>query len=145
MDLRMGRFLSRDGIGEWGDPTELGNGYTFAGNNPWSFTDPMGGKVPKTVLKEFFQKGDQPTEAQFGSLIDSLLHHSEDRDLLGLKGYHSCGDQCMSDDSPATCGSSKMSKWFVTAAKGKDERKNLTTWIKETVDGKPWKRNLSGE
>jgi YD repeat-containing protein len=43
------------------------------------------GKVPRSVLKEYFQSGDKPTQAQFGALIDSLLHYNEDRGSLGLR------------------------------------------------------------
>jgi RHS repeat-associated protein len=108
MDPRTGRFLSRDSIGEWGDPSALGNGYTFAGNNPWSGTDPSGtavvtsailktffqtgdfptqALVSRNILKSFFEKGDQPTAAQFGALIDSMVNRLDDRNLLGLKQY----------------------------------------------------------
>jgi len=44
-------------------------------------------KVPRSVLKEYFQTGDKPTQAQFGSLIDSIINYAEDRDLLGLRNY----------------------------------------------------------
>ncbi len=37
-----GRFLTLDTIGVWGDPNNLGNGYTYVGNNPWTFVDPFG-------------------------------------------------------------------------------------------------------
>ncbi|MFN0244741.1 MAG: RHS repeat-associated core domain-containing protein [Planctomycetota bacterium] len=42
LDPASGRFVSRDPIGIWGDAANLGNGYTYCGNNPWSSTDPMG-------------------------------------------------------------------------------------------------------
>ena len=42
MDPRIGRFLSRDVIGIWGDPASYGNGTAFSGNNPWSYRDPLG-------------------------------------------------------------------------------------------------------
>lgn len=41
-DPTLGRFLSVDPIGEWGDPLNMGNGYAFAGNNPWTWLDPYG-------------------------------------------------------------------------------------------------------
>ncbi len=64
--------------------------------------------VPKTVLKDFFEKGDKPVDLQktreelkeefkngdipnqddFADTIDSALNLSEDRDLLGLKEYN---------------------------------------------------------
>jgi hypothetical protein len=36
------RFTSRDPLGIWADLLNLGNGYTYAGNNPWSRRDPFG-------------------------------------------------------------------------------------------------------
>jgi hypothetical protein len=44
-------------------------------------------KVPRAVLKEYFQTGDKPTQSQFADMIDSALNFSEDRDLLGLRNY----------------------------------------------------------
>jgi RHS repeat-associated protein len=41
-DPAVGRFLSRDKIGVWGDPLGLGNGYAYVGNNPWGYVDPFG-------------------------------------------------------------------------------------------------------
>lgn len=37
-----GRFLQRDPIGMWTDKANLGNGYTYVGNNPMTWTDPLG-------------------------------------------------------------------------------------------------------
>lgn len=42
-------------------------------------------KVPRSVLKSFFEKGDKPTQSQFGSVIDSMLNAIDDRYLLGLR------------------------------------------------------------
>ena len=41
-DPTTGRFTTRDTIGTWGDPTNLGNAYTYVGNNPWTLLDPWG-------------------------------------------------------------------------------------------------------
>jgi len=38
----MGRFLSRDPIGVWGDAVNDGNAYSYGGNNPLSGADPTG-------------------------------------------------------------------------------------------------------
>ncbi|MEW6746192.1 MAG: RHS repeat-associated core domain-containing protein [Planctomycetota bacterium] len=40
LDPAAGRFISRDAIGMWGDGENVDNGYTYAGNNPWSAVDP---------------------------------------------------------------------------------------------------------
>jgi len=42
LDPVAGRYTTRDTIGIWGDWLNLGNGYTYAGNNPWSRLDPSG-------------------------------------------------------------------------------------------------------
>jgi RHS repeat-associated protein len=38
----LGRFVSRDPIGVWGDEKNLGNGYQLVGGNPSNFVDPLG-------------------------------------------------------------------------------------------------------
>ncbi len=38
----LGRFTSRDRIGLWGDPMNMGNPYSYVGNAPGMFTDPYG-------------------------------------------------------------------------------------------------------
>ncbi len=42
LDPETGRFVTRDPIGTWTDTSALGNGYTYAGNSPWTNTDPTG-------------------------------------------------------------------------------------------------------
>lgn len=38
----------------------------------------------RETLKTYFETGDVPTQEQFSNLIDSLIHYTEDRHLLGL-------------------------------------------------------------
>ena len=53
LDPNMGRFTTRDTIGIWGDPSGLGNGSTYVGNNPLTHTDPYGlGPTNPKPLKE---------------------------------------------------------------------------------------------
>ena len=42
LDTVMGRFLSRDPLGIWGDPANIGNSYAYCSNNPINGTDPSG-------------------------------------------------------------------------------------------------------
>jgi RHS repeat-associated protein len=42
LDPRAGRFTSRDMIGPWGDPANLGNAYAYVANDPSTFDDPFG-------------------------------------------------------------------------------------------------------
>ena len=41
-------------------------------------SDAQAAKVPRVILKEFFQTGDKPTQAQFSDLIDSYIHQTDD-------------------------------------------------------------------
>lgn len=43
MDPKAGRFTTRDTIGIWGDPAEMGNGFSYVGNNPATYVDFTGG------------------------------------------------------------------------------------------------------
>jgi RHS repeat-associated protein len=43
----MGRFISSDTIGVWGDANNLGNGYAYVGNGPYNGIDPTGQKKCK--------------------------------------------------------------------------------------------------
>jgi RHS repeat-associated protein len=42
MSPELGRFTTRDTIGIWGDPANLGNGAAYVGNSPWNWVDPWG-------------------------------------------------------------------------------------------------------
>ncbi|MHC4414366.1 MAG: RHS repeat domain-containing protein [Planctomycetota bacterium] len=57
LDPIAARFTTRDTIGIWGSMGNLGNGYTYVGNNPATLLDPLGQKVEpvgkqKGLLKE---------------------------------------------------------------------------------------------
>lgn len=68
---RTGRFITRDPSGAFGDPMGLGNAFTYAGNNPATFVDPVGlagqhskaasyaPKVVKGVAKGLAKYGDR--------------------------------------------------------------------------------------
>jgi RHS repeat-associated protein len=45
LDPTVGRFISRDPLGMWGDAVSLGNGMQYAGANPWTWSDPSGLKA----------------------------------------------------------------------------------------------------
>lgn len=45
-------------------------------------------KVPRAVLKEYFQTGDQPTAQQFSTTLDSVVNFVDDRDFIGLRNYN---------------------------------------------------------
>jgi RHS repeat-associated protein len=100
-DPRVGRFISRDSVGAWGDPGSLGNGNAYANNNPHSLSDPTGmaeqnrsylherfqdGDIP--TGDDFFQTGDKPTQPQFSTMLDSMVNFVDDRDFIGLREYN---------------------------------------------------------
>ena len=68
-DPETGRFISRDPIGIWGDPSGLGNGYTYAGSNPWTFTDPTGLEKHLYKWTDPWNQGDQ---GRFGLFKETL-------------------------------------------------------------------------
>ena len=85
MDPAAGRFLSRDTIGIWGDPAALGNGYTYCGNNPWSYVDPLGTDLAtpswsnawdyvKGVGKGAFDKGKEDIEGAAKGAKEAVTH-----------------------------------------------------------------------
>ena len=47
LNVIQGRFIQRDPIGIWTDGLNLGNAYTYVGNNPVNYFDPRGLKTPK--------------------------------------------------------------------------------------------------
>lgn len=87
LDPVAGRFTTRDPIGAWGDPLSRGNAYTYAGNSPWRFVDPMGLKACRTFsvyqkyrlkksirrLLRASQRGVDPAAAEFAQRANTLL------------------------------------------------------------------------
>jgi hypothetical protein len=47
---------------------------------------PASAVLPRPILKSYFERGDKPTESQFGSLIDSFIHQTDDGLLLNAIG-----------------------------------------------------------
>jgi hypothetical protein len=52
--------------------------------------------VSREVLKSFFEKGDKPTQQQFGTVIDSMVNLLDDRYLLGLRTSSAGGAELLS-------------------------------------------------
>jgi len=60
-DPRAGCFTTRDSIGDWGDPGNLGNGYAYVGNGPLNATDPFGMQTPSdSAIINWYRFGDSP-------------------------------------------------------------------------------------
>ncbi|MBN1422267.1 MAG: hypothetical protein JXP34_26065 [Planctomycetes bacterium] len=78
----MGRFISRDWIGIWGDAGNLGNGYAYLWNKPIDGTDPFGNEYVET-------------ESPHGRDLDDWIKNNEGKipgDVLNdVKTYHNAG------------------------------------------------------
>ncbi len=79
LDPQAGRFTTRDIIGIWGDPNNLGSGYTYVGNNPWTLVDPWGLEQvgifavgDNAEEREQFAKGCMETSTKFGEIVIKL-------------------------------------------------------------------------
>ncbi len=48
----LGRFLSRDPIGMWGDEATWGNGYQYAHHSPMGLLNPFGKNLKRSYIKE---------------------------------------------------------------------------------------------
>jgi RHS repeat-associated protein len=70
MDHEMGRFISRDTIGLWGDENNLGNPYSYCGNNPWTHLDSSGKGLGELIL---FGKWD-PTQEELAEGYNGLVN-----------------------------------------------------------------------
>jgi RHS repeat-associated protein len=75
LDPELGRFTTLDPIGLWGDPNNLGNGYAYVGNRPWTGLDPFG----LDVLEDFAPNANLGGSGVHGS---SYLSRAAD---LGLR------------------------------------------------------------
>lgn len=99
-DPAVGRFISRDSIGIWGDPLAQGNGSTYVGNDPASRTDPTGeGSKEKFVRdKPHVNIGTIGHSAQaVGAIIDGNRYSNS-----GGIAARAAGDGLAVPDSGAT-------------------------------------------
>jgi RHS repeat-associated protein len=103
LDPKVGRFTTRDTIGIWGDPANLGNGYAYVGNNPWSETDPL--RLDKT-FSEHRDDGDPANKDDLGptacvakrvssleEVADWLLQHGH-QDEVTLSAHSGIAGDC---------------------------------------------------
>lgn len=76
-DPSTGRFITRDPIGIWGDPGNLGNGYTYTGNNPWSNVDPYGLEACPRIVGHHVIPLQQAADLGYGDLLDNLINDKQ--------------------------------------------------------------------
>jgi hypothetical protein len=84
--------------------------------------------APKDVLETYFQTGDEPTAAQFSTLIRSMVNIIDDRYLLGLRTYDTlksylAGDTAIYNNTLYECVASTTGpfdplKWLAIASLG---------------------------
>jgi hypothetical protein len=83
-------------LGIWGDPSNLGNGYTYVGNNPWSYLDPWGDQECKPSKKstlwewisDIHYKKEQESLELFGqSSINRLTSHKDISNYASAQHY----------------------------------------------------------
>ncbi len=65
-----GRFVSRDPLGNWGDPGQLGNAQNYAGCNPINWTDPFGDRS----FVDGFGDGFGKAFSDLGDLVTGLAN-----------------------------------------------------------------------
>jgi len=82
LDPDTGRFTQRDPLGPWGDPLALGNPTTYAANNPWTYTDPLGLCAGKDT---------PPSEGERYLPSMSLAEDKASPFWEGVKGFFSFG------------------------------------------------------
>ncbi len=85
-------------------------------------------KIPRSILKTFFEKGDKPAQVHFEALIDSLVHVTDDRGLIGLRNYDTSlsyvvGDTVLHNGNlyqcnTATAGPMNTAHWNLLQALG---------------------------
>jgi len=93
LDPDTGRFTQRDPLGPWGDPLALGNPTTYAANNPWTYTDPLGlcaGKdTPPSEGMSWLEKAKYAAHAAFDDYAVGManwLFNSDGKAKGGLDG-----------------------------------------------------------
>jgi RHS repeat-associated protein len=91
LDPAAGRFTVRDSIGMWGDPGNLGNAYTYVGNNPWTYTDPFG-LMNKSELIDSLAKKSSISKADAKRALDGVIGaigRAKKGDKVSLVGFGS--------------------------------------------------------
>ncbi len=102
----LGRFTTRDPIGQWGDSKNRGNPYTYAGNNPWSLVDPMG---TETEEEESPEERRERLEKEQKERLEELKRLRKEG-KIGKKEYRQLRDQAQQTlDDLRSAGSDVMS------------------------------------
>ena len=119
----LGRFLQRDPIGVWTDFINLGNGYSFVGNNPVNRVDPFGlqGVGHHYVPRQVWGKG-QVSDAAKKVFDGATTGPTEPRH--GWSKEHKTYNEAVKKDFDSYC-----------KEKGIDPKKMTDAQAKEFLDG----------
>jgi hypothetical protein len=71
-DTTLGRFISRDPIGVWGEPRDFGNAYEYVGDEPSAWSDAYG--LGQQVVVGAIKYGKDSTDAVDKDLMKSTTH-----------------------------------------------------------------------
>ena len=117
LDPLTGRFLTRDPLGSWGDRVNLGNPYTYAGNNPNRYVDPTG--LSSTTRSSLVSSKDVWLTIKFTDCSTSNMDKIEDNpDYLSttfasVEDAHDDVHAVNNGGTPAESSTlSEMKRWF---------------------------------
>lgn len=94
MDPVLGRFISMDPIGAWGDPAAAGNGYGYVGDSPVTGTDPSG-LLDKVWWEGFFKGLDEVLGSPSNLVLP--LNAQRPSDLSDLRTSAKAGALALAD------------------------------------------------
>ncbi|MBI4181512.1 MAG: hypothetical protein HY520_00900 [Candidatus Aenigmarchaeota archaeon] len=93
-DPSTGRFLQADPLGAWADRANLGNAYTYAGNNPVNFRDSFGlqsgrDSDPSKEIENFMRDMGEVTLSLSGKALKKTLDEQHPA-IVNCKGQSEC-------------------------------------------------------
>jgi RHS repeat-associated protein len=139
LDPLTGRFLTRDPLGIWGDGRNLGNAYTYAGNNPFRFIDPTG--LSSTTRNSFVSSKSTWLTIKFIDCSTSKMDKIEDspdylsETFASVEDAHDDVHAVTFGGTPANASTlSEMIRWF----SGSGSSGSLTSGDKEDIHDVLW-------
>ena len=146
LDPALGRFVSRDPLGLWGDASNVGNGYTFCGNDPVNKVDPFGledGEIDWDRLigssYALFVMSLNPATAVWGPVGVVFANNTETGQGVLRGGGRAIREPCEAAASAWWTGVKERASafWEGTTTAGPLYGLYMSTWtgLKQTVSG----------